>query len=212
MTTFHPITLICTICRNSFESNEIASCGYANKRTDFRPNYWGFNPVEYFYHLCVNCGFCAPKNLFETKIESSDLKQKIEQIGNTPINSLSQKLERAMVCLEFLNDLGLTNKNEFELGNIWLDLYWWSENLEEIKKFGEKIINYYEIAFEKGQVPSDQFYTILYLIGEIYRRIGNQDQANKYFDEVISLTKNRKDQETVHNLAIQQKTNPKENL
>ena len=212
MTTFHPITLICTICRNSFESNEIASCGYANKRTDFRPNYWGFNPVEYFYHLCVNCGFCAPKNLFETKIESSDLKQKIEQIGNTPINSLSQKLERAMVCLEFLKDLGLTNKNEFELGNIWLDLYWWSENLEEIKKFGEKIINYYEIAFEKGQVPSDQFYTILYLIGEIYRRIGNQDQANKYFDEVISLTKNRKDQETVHNLAIQQKTNPKEIL
>lgn len=212
MTTFSPILLICPVCRKSFESNEIASCGFASKRTDFRPNYWGFNPVEYFFHLCPSCGFCGPKQIFELKIENKDVKKEIIELETLKEYDLSQKLERAMICLEILNKSGILGMNDFELGESWLHPYWWATGFDDMKEFGEKVLKYYEDAFDKGQIPGEYFYTALYLMGEINRRIRNLEKANKYFDEVISLTKNRDDQEDIRNLAIQQRNNPKENL
>lgn len=211
MTTFLSITLYCSICQRSFKSNGVGSCGYASKRTDFRQNYWGFNPIEYFYHLCPHCGFCAPKKMFEHKIDNS-IREKLKEFGILEDKSLSKKLERAMLCLETLNELGVINKDEFALANIFLDAYWWGDDQDNTKKFGEKILDFFEKAFDKGQIPSDQFYTILYLMGEINRRIGNIDKAKKIFDEVISLTKNRKELDFIRKLAIQQRNDPKEEL
>ena len=214
MTTFSPISLNCPVCETSFGSNEIGSCGYASKRTDFRPNYWGFNPVRYFYHLCPNCGFCAPKPNFNSKFENPELKKRILELGSLENHSLSEKLERAMVCLEILNELGIVNKNEFALANNWMDPFWWAETNEEMKRFGTIVLGYFEQAFDKGQVPSDQLFTIKYIMAEIHRRIGNKNKANNIFDEVLALTqkKENKNQENIFNLSVQQKTNPKENL
>ena len=105
MTTFSPISLACSVCNTIFESNEIGSCGFGSKRTDFRPNYWGFNPVIFFYHLCPNCGFCGPKSMFESKLDNAELRKKIDQLGPLSEFSLSQKLERAVICLQIMNDL-----------------------------------------------------------------------------------------------------------
>ncbi|GAG88360.1 unnamed protein product [marine sediment metagenome] len=212
MTTFSQIRLVCSICEKSFKSNSIASCGFASKRTDFRPNYWGFNPVEYFVHLCPNCGFCSPKQLFDSKIENDDAIIEILEIDTVQVYDLPHKLERGVLCLEILNKFGIADRNEFELGDSWLYPYWWATSPNEERKFGEKVLKYFEVAFEKGQIPSDQFYSILYLMGEINRRIGKVEEANMYFDEVISLTENREDLENIRNLAIQQKTDPKENI
>ena len=211
MTTFAPIILNCSVCGKSFKSNEIASCGFANKRTDFRPNYWGFNPVEYFFHLCP-CGFCGPRQIFETKIENDDVKKEIFGLEPLEEHTLPQKLERACQILEILNKYGIIESNEYELAESWLNPFWWSTSIEEEKRFGEIVLKYYEIAFDKGQIPIDHFYALLYLLGEINRRIGNIDKANKYFDEVISLTKNRENLKDIRNLAIQQKEDPKENF
>jgi len=48
MTTTYPIQLSCPVCETNFESTSIGSCGYASKRTDFLPNYWGLDPVPFF--------------------------------------------------------------------------------------------------------------------------------------------------------------------
>jgi uncharacterized protein (DUF2225 family) len=212
MTTFYPISLTCPVCDILFTNNEIGSCGYGSKRTDFRPNYWGFDPVMYFYHLCPNCGFCAPKSMFESKFSNLELRKKIDQLEPLSEGSLSKKLERAMLCLEIMEGLGITNKNEFALANNWIDPYWWAESADEEKKFGAIVLDYFERAFSKGLVPSDQIYASKYLMAEINRRIGNEETASQIFDEVIALTENNKEQEFIHNLAIQQKTNPKKNL
>jgi len=212
MTTFYPISLTCPVCDTLFTSNEIGSCGYGSKRTDFRPNYWGFNPVKYFHHLCPNCGFCASKKMFENKLGNLELRKELNKIGPISEDSLSKKLERAIICLEIMNDLEIIEKNNFELANSWLDSYWWAESTKEENKFGKVALNYFEKAFNKGQVPGDQIFAVKYLIAEINRRIGNTETASTMFDEVISLTENNKEQEFIHNLAIQQKTNPKENL
>jgi uncharacterized protein (DUF2225 family) len=212
MTTFSPISLTCPVCDILFESNEIASYGHGSKRTDFRPNYWGFNPVFYFYHLCPKCGFCAPKSMFESKLNNSELKEKIDQLGPLSEVSLSKKLERAMICLEIMKDLEIIKKNNFDLANNWLNVFWWAESSKEEKRFGKIVLDYFERASKEGQVPDDNIFAVNYLVAEINRRIGNTEIANAIFDEVIALTEKNKDQEFIHNLAIQQKTNPIENL
>ncbi|MBD3230539.1 MAG: DUF2225 domain-containing protein [Candidatus Lokiarchaeota archaeon] len=116
MTTFYPIKLKCPVCKSIFESYELGSCGFASKRTDFRPNYWGANPVEYMYHLC-NCGFGSVISNFELEINDIDFIKKIEELGTLVDYSLSEKIERAMICLELLNEYGYINLNTLDLAN-----------------------------------------------------------------------------------------------
>ncbi len=212
MTTMHPIELKCKICEKIFESFEIGSCGFASKRTDFRPNYWGANPVYYFYHLCPHCGFCAPLSMFEMNFDNIEIKPKIDELGPLTNESLSKKLERAMVCLEIANELGIVNLNELTLANYWVDPYWWANEEAEIQEFGNTALGYYYTAFEKNQVPTDQVIATKYLMGEINRRTGNSEKAIELFNEVLSLAENNNELKDIYNLALQQKTNPKENI
>jgi len=216
MTTFSPITLECSVCDEIFESSEIGSCGYGTRRTDFRPNYWGFNPVNYFYHLCPNCGFCAPKEIYKGKFENSvdklNLRRELDRLKPIEEVTLSKKVERAMICLEIANKIDIADLNDLNLANNWLEAFWWAETEEEAKRFGEKTLRYYKLAFEKDEIPEAEKITTKYLIGEINRRLGKTEIATKFFDEVISLTENIKDLKDIYNLTLQQKSNPQENI
>ncbi|MFX1296417.1 MAG: DUF2225 domain-containing protein [Promethearchaeota archaeon] len=212
MTTFYSITLICPVCKAEFRSSIIGSCGYASKRTDFRPNYWGFNPVQFFYHLCPDCGFCANKKTFENKIENSAFQEEIFSIGPLINLTLEKKLERAMLCIETMNDFGILSLNEYQLANYWIEAFWWAVNPDLINKCGKITLKYFKLALEKNIIPDDQIYIIKYLMAELYRRIGQKSKAIELFNEVILLTKDLSDVKWIYDLAIQQKNNPKENL
>ncbi|OLS13043.1 MAG: hypothetical protein RBG13Loki_3338 [Promethearchaeota archaeon CR_4] len=121
LTTLFPIKLTCPLCESKFTSQEIGSYGFATKRTDFRPNYWGFNPTEYFFHLCPKCRFCASKNYFEKDLTNIDLKQKIAAIGPLENYNLSEKLNQAAKCLEVIRDSDLETLTDFNLANVWRD-------------------------------------------------------------------------------------------
>ncbi len=216
MTTTSPIQLSCPVCETKFESTSIASCGYASKRTDFRPNYWGLNPVPFFYHSCPNCGFCSTSPFFKSKIDNMDFKEKINNMEPLKYDSydkeISSRIERAMRCLEAMNEYNIININEFELANNWINAFWWAKPLESQKKFGKIVLGYFAEAFKKKQIPEKEILLFIYLRGEINRRIGNKKKANEFFDRAIELAKNVPDPQNIGSLAEQQKINPKENL
>ena len=217
MTTFASILLTCTVCGAEFESNEICSCGFGSKRTDFRPNYWGFNPVEYFFHLCPECGFCASISFFKKNSFTEEFKNDIKALGPLDyqdLNSeyLSHKLEKAAICMEIINEHGISERDYYFLANMWIHSYWWAEKQSEIIRLGKIVLNYFEKALKEGQIPQDRYFDNLYLIGEIYRRIGDQEKAFEYFDEVIFETRDNEELKNLQDLAIQQKTEPKDIL
>ena len=212
MTTLFPIQLDCPICDTSFTSNSVGSCGYASKRSDFRPNYWGYNPIEFFYHLCPKCGFCASKNSFDSKFDNPVFKEEILTMGSLPSRSLEKKLERAIICMEQMNDFGLISLNEFNLANNWVEAFWWASNPDQAAKIGKIVLSYFHRAFEKDLIPATQLFVIKYLMGEIHRRLDHEKVANELFDEVISLTKDSTEFKWIHDLALRQKEHPEENL
>ena len=49
-------------------------------------------------------------------------------------------------------------------------------------------------------------------MGEINRRIGNLEKATELYNEVLSLAKDNNELKDIYNLALQQKTDPKDNI
>jgi hypothetical protein len=169
------------------------------------------NPVTYFYHLCPYCGFCASESYFKQKIANSELVMMVKELGPLKENKLSSKLERAMICLEIMNASGFSSMSSFELACYWMEPYWWAENEDDIIKFGKVVINYLTKAFKENSVPEDQIHDFQYLMGEIYRRIGDTEKAHEFFDIVLSELKEDKNNPT-YKLAFQQKTAPEEDF
>ncbi|MBD3230538.1 MAG: DUF2225 domain-containing protein [Candidatus Lokiarchaeota archaeon] len=81
-----------------------------------------------------------------------------------------------------------------------------------MKKFGKIVLEYFEDANKNNLIEKDQIYNVRYLMGEINRRIGNVEKANKIFDEVISETKDDKNEEKIYQIAFQQRFSPKEDI
>ncbi|MGV9171691.1 MAG: DUF2225 domain-containing protein [Promethearchaeia archaeon] len=212
MTTIFPISLTCPVCKGEFQSSEIGSCGFASKRTDFRPNYWGMNPVEYFYHLCPSCGFCGAKDFYKKEITDEKIKQRIKSLDALENPSLPQKIEQAMICLEILNDREVVQLNNFQLANSWINAYWWAKNRQQEQKFGKTVLSYLKKALSDDDLTENNTALANYLIAEINRRLGNTETATDYFNQVILLTQGVEDTKNLHNLAKQQKTDPQENI
>jgi tetratricopeptide (TPR) repeat protein len=126
--------------------------------------------------------------------------------------SFERKIERALVCLEAMNDFGIKTCDEFYLANSWLELFWWGSSERLLKKSGTTALSYFEQALEKEIVPEDQIYAIRYLSAEINRRLGNIKKAAELFDTVISLTAGSEEFKWLYELATRQKTTPQENM
>jgi uncharacterized protein (DUF2225 family) len=204
------------VCGTEFESQTVGSCGFASKRTDFRPNYWGANPVSHFYHDCPTCGFCAPEKMFDSEIVSKEFIKQIKEMGPLKKTSweenLTRKIERAMRCLELMKEYKIIEINKFTLANNWINAYWWANDRESELRFANIVLGYFKEAYKQEQVPEGQILEILYLRGEINRRIGNIEKANELFDHVLELAQDLPDQSKIASLAYQQKTDPQEIL
>jgi hypothetical protein len=111
-----------------------------------------------------------------------------------------------------LNEFGYVDLNTLDLANNWINAFWWARNDDEINRFGKQVLDYFQDAYENNLIKKEEIFTIRYLMGEIHRRMGNVTKAAELFDEVISQSKDIKDQEDICKLALRQKTDPKENL
>lgn len=211
MTTSRLVSIRCPICKEKFNTVFISSCGYASKRTDFRPNYWGMNPVEYFYHLCPNCGFCGSSDVFDTKISNDLVKDKILKLGKLSDITLTKKLERRIKCYEILHKFHIVTLEERTLMEYWLEVYWWAEKEDDIKMYGKLVCKYLENLL-KEESEFKELICFKYLLGEINRRMGYYNKANSIFKEVISSTNNDKEYCFLNTLATQQLNDPQENI
>jgi uncharacterized protein (DUF2225 family) len=212
MMTLFPINLTCPVCGSQFESQEIGSCGFASKRTDFRPNYWGLNPTEYFFHLCPNCGFCAGKSNFEETINNPEFKQKMDRVGSLKEVKPSNKLAQAAKCLEAMHECHLQELTDLKLGETWILAYWWSENPKDEAIYGDFALAYFKKAFQTETVPEEEIPTITYLMGEINRRLGRKAEASTFFDKALILAGKKKESQFIAKMVKQQKESPKDDL
>lgn len=214
MTTLHLIELTCPICAHGFCSQTVvATNGLGGKRTDFHERAAGMQPLPYFVHLCVECGYAGVTRDFGPDVDPSDrLKERVwsdlAPALHEALPSGSLKYEHAAKVAEW------QDADPRYLADLYLRAAWCcvDEADSEAERFFRRKAawRFADALASYDGVPPEERAVITYLIGELWRRVGDDRQAQGWFDRVPDEVTEPALQEWVVDVASQQKTAPRE--
>lgn len=185
----------CPVCGNNFKSKavKVGKARLVSKDTDLMPIYSNINPLLYDVVLCQKCGYASLSKYFDkikhdqTLLVRATITPKFKSKLYPDIYDENIALERYKLSL--LNSV--VKKSKFsEKAYTCLKIAWIYRIIEDKEnevKFLEQALNGFREAFIKESFPicGMDTYTVIYLIGELFRRTGNNDEALKWFGKVI---------------------------
>lgn len=214
MTTLHLIELTCPICETLFRSQTvIATNAFGGKRTDFHERAAGMQPLPYFVHLCTHCGYAGVQRDFGEEVDVTEgLRRRVwaelAPALSSQLPSGSLKYEHAARAAEW------AAADPRYLADLYLRAAWCcvDEGDTEAERFFRRKAawRFADSLSEYDGVPTEERAVITYLIGELWRRIGDDAQAQQWFDRVEEEVTERDEQLWVIEVADQQKREPRE--
>jgi uncharacterized protein len=213
MTTLRQIELSCPICGNSFQSQAVVTTNaFGGKRTDFHERAAGTQPLAYLVHMCDECGYSGGERDFNHEAEVSPLLKEHVLNELAPSATLaatgSGKYEAAAKVAEWQ---GLEERH---IADLLLRAAWCcvDEGDIEAERFYRRHAAW---AFERALarydgVARDERAVLTYLVGELWRRIGDLNQSRAWFDKVSDEITDQSSQHWVLAAADQQRTDPQE--
>lgn len=201
----------CPVCDNEFKSRMVRTGKVrpAGADSDLRPKYIGMDPLKYDAILCPECGYAALNRYFNF-VMSGQAKNIKEKISSTfkyqpeagRVYTYDDALMRHKMAL--LNTIVKGGKNS-ERAYTCLKMAWLcrgkremllqgdytkqevAELVDEEKELLSNAYEGFEAAFTKEDFPMcgmDE-YTMMYLLAEIARRIGKNEEAKRYVSKVL---------------------------
>ncbi|MEG1257270.1 DUF2225 domain-containing protein [Clostridium sp.] len=188
--------ITCPVCLKTFDCR-VVKCyvpRVKSKDTDSFRRYEGVNPYFYEVLVCPTCGYAALKGDFH-KIESYKREVILVKISNKwqgkeypQIYDIEIAIERYKLALlnAVLGEFKDSKKAVLCLKIAWM--YRLLEKQEDEKEFLERALQGFLIAYEKERTPIYGLsrYSLEYLIGELYRRIGDYINAKIWLGRVIT--------------------------
>lgn len=186
----------CPVCDHKFLVRTVKTSGYRMKKqeSDFYIKYDIINPYFYDVWVCNICGYASMKadfhklREFEIEIIQKNITPKWRGRKYPAIYDINIAIERYKLSL--LNHVVMDSKSSKKAMNC-LKISWLYRELGDIKTeelFRKQALIGFEDTYLNEQLPvygMDDF-TILYLIGELNRRLGNYDEALRCLGEVIT--------------------------
>lgn len=201
--------ITCPVCERDIKFKAVKSGQLKLERTDLdlRPIYDQLEPALYEVIACNICGYAALKRVFNTisSTKQNIIKEKVaQQFTGKPypeIYTYEIAIERYKLALY---DAIQIEAKDSEKAYLCLKIAWlyrgYYESLE-INENENKIENYksseitfmkhavngFKIAYEQEKFPVLDLseVTVVYLIGELSRRIGDLEAASKWISQVI---------------------------
>jgi uncharacterized protein (DUF2225 family) len=192
----YDVSLACPVCGNNFRGRAVKSSAYRRQKSDsdFFIRYSLINPYFYEVYLCNSCGYAAMKQDFE-KIRQFQIELVQKRITpkwqgrNYPeVYDVNIAIERYKLSL--LNSVIIEAKASRKASNClrlaWMYRLQEDDNNENL--FLKQAIEGFNDAYMNEDFPISGMdkYTVMYLIGELNRRVGNFDEANLWFSKLIT--------------------------
>jgi uncharacterized protein len=214
MTTLQQIELHCPICDNQFRSQSVVSTNsFGGKRTDFHERAAGTQPLPYLIHMCTRCAYSGSERDFGDEAEVSPmLKEHVWNelaplLGSSAVNG-SEKYEAAAKVAEW------QNMEPRYVADLLLRAAWCcvdEGDIEAERFFRRKASWAFELALGSYDgVAKEERAVLTYLVGELWRRIGDDRQARKWFNRVADEIDDPVSQQWVLDAARQQRDCPRE--
>ena len=220
MTFLQEITLRCPVCNTQFQSLAARVIGpFGGRRTDFREDSFSPRSLPYLIHVCMTCGFAGESERFDDGEISRDVRDRVwcelatqlaiaEPDGNAPFIPGSEKYESAAKIA------GWEDAELRVVGELWLRAAWCCEDENDIEAeryFRRKAAWTYAEALDRyDAVPAEERAPLTYLVGELWRRIGDDHAANTWFGRVAEEIVDAPSQEYILSVARRQAEKPEE--
>lgn len=189
----------CPLCQAAFTTKKIRSrfIKLDHTDTDFCPYYKDeeISPLLYFVKVCPSCGYSYSDQYAVYFLEGT--KEAIQQLvsskwvrhdfgGERLIPQAIQTFKLAFYCAT------LKKEKSIIIANLLLRLTWLYRkigNVKEEQRFMELTLEHLNNAYLEANYRNTDMTEIrvLYLIGELNRRLGRYDQAIGYFSKVVEM-------------------------
>lgn len=214
MTTLQQIDLRCPICDTRFHSQSVVSTNsFGGKRTDFHERAAGTQPLPFLVHMCNRCGYTGSERDFSEEADvSSTLK---EHVWNELAPTLacgavtgSEKYEAAAKVADW-QAMDPRHVADLLLRAAWCCVD--EGDVEAERFFRRKAARAFEGALATYDgVAREERAVLTYLVGELWRRVGDTGQSARWFDRVAIEVNDAHCQQWVVDAARQQKECPRE--
>jgi uncharacterized protein len=212
MTTYHTIKTQCPCCSKEVEIRVLTSTNYFGQHTDFRRETMGFPPTQVLINTCLNCGYSGYESDFDTGIKlaanvvnkiNSEIRPRLQ--GGEP--DAGRRYEFAALIAEW-QDAGADTIAELYLRAAWCCAEGDSNGDEA--QYRRKAIQQFRRALDEKTIPQEGEAVVIYLVSELYRRVGETAAAKEWFDKVVERAKNDSSWKEIEIIAIQQRDQPQE--
>ncbi|MEK4759001.1 DUF2225 domain-containing protein [Viridibacillus sp. FSL E2-0187] len=186
----------CIHCKKKFKTIKVRSkfIKVSNSESDFHPLYENdVNPLFYHAFVCEHCGFSFTEDF--TKYFGPSISEEIDQKislhwkkhsfeKERTIDDALQAYKLALVCGKIKKEKHITLAG-LALRTAWL--YRTLENKEQENRFMLIARNQYIDAFSNGDYNGTSMseVRVIYIIAELSRRLGEREEAIRYFSRVI---------------------------
>ncbi|HUR91913.1 MAG TPA: DUF2225 domain-containing protein [Gemmatimonadaceae bacterium] len=191
----------------------VATNAFGGKRTDFHERASGKQPLAYLIHMCRTCGYSGLERDFTDEAEVSvGLKihvwKELAPHASSAAMTGSEKYEAAAKVAAW------QGAEDRHVADLWLRAAWCC-----VDEFDVEAERYYRrLAAARFQaalaaydgLPREERAVITYLVGELWRRIGDVKLADDWFDLVASELIDPEAQHWVVLIADQQRYDPQE--
>jgi uncharacterized protein (DUF2225 family) len=187
------ISVKCTYCDNHFQSSRVRPSFKKATQTDsdFCIHYKEINPDYYVVRICPFCGFASTESFSDkmTSAQKSDFEQKVarnwamKDYGKVRSwEDALQSYKLALLCTQIKDE-----KVRVIAGILhhiaWL--YRYNGDWEQEKRFlGFALDAYVNVYETEGSSLNNA--KLMYLIGELNRRLRNYNEAVKWFGRIIN--------------------------
>lgn len=214
MTTLQQIDLRCPICDTRFRSQSVVSTNsFGGKRTDFHERAAGTQPLPFLVHMCNRCGYTGSERDFSEEADvSTTLKEHVwNELAPTLASGAvtgSEKYEAAAKVAEW-QAMDPRHVADLLLRAAWCCVD--EGDIEAERFFRRKAAVAFEGALASYDgVAREERAVLTYLVGELWRRVGDLRQAARWFDRVAAEISDAHCQQWVVDAARQQKECPRE--
>jgi uncharacterized protein (DUF2225 family) len=214
MTTLQQIELQCPVCETRFRSQAVVSTNcFGGKRTDFHERAAGTQPLPYLVHTCSRCGYTgAERDFTEAAVVTPAFRAQVWNelapvVRETPMTG-SEKYEAAAKVAEW------QAFDPRQVADLLLRAAWCcvdEGDIEAERFFRRKAAWAFEEALSAWDgVAREERAVLTYLVGELWRRVGDWRRAHDWFHRVAHEIVDPPIQQWIVDAARQQGIRPRE--
>lgn len=190
------------MCKNeiSVTKVKISSIRVASRDTDLCVNYEGVNPIFYDAIVCESCGYASLSDKFEDINAREIMKVRSEITSRWVKHSYEgeRDVDKAIDALKItLLNYQARDMNSSDIAKVCIRIAWLyrlKKDEEKEKHFLQCALDSYKDTYYRETFPVGKLdeATCVYMIAELYRRLGNTEESVKWFSRLINSPEGKK--------------------